>query len=117
MKLALQLNGNETVVKMKGVNKFYVLNHEEVYSTISLQLESSVNIVKLDLKSIQYIDSSAFNTLIKLHRYAKELDKKLIMSNVSKDAMALFDILKLRDVLNFDTTEGSGIEAKETISA
>lgn len=115
MKLALQVDGKEAVIKLKGVNKFYILNHNQVLETATQQLESAVNTVKIDLKAIQYIDSSAFNTLIKLHRYAKELDKNLVMLNVTNSAFILFDLLKLREVLNFENTSGNTVNTVEAV--
>ncbi len=111
MKLALIKNGNDTIIKLEGESKFYVLNHGEVSEAARLQLESSARTVKIDLKGIQYIDSSAFNTILKLHRYAVELNKKLVMLNVSSSAMVLFNILKLREILFFEYNEGNTISS------
>lgn len=117
MKLALQVNGKESILKIKGVNRLYVLNHEMVYNSVVSQLERNYETVKLDLKAIQYIDSSAFNTLVKLHKYALDLDKQLVILNVSPAAMGLFQILRLNEVLNFDDYIGNEVWESEEITA
>ena len=117
MKMTLNLREHKetSILKLEHDNKFYVLNHTQVFEAVTQLLENKPSVVKIDFNAIQYIDSSAFNTIIKLHKYSKELDKKLIMLNVKGVAYKLFDMLRLTEVLNFELSDGFEVEKSENV--
>lgn len=102
MKLTLKDSGEVVILRIEDVNRFYILNNDEIFLKAMSLFNSSAQVVKIDLKGINYIDSSAFSTLLKLHRLSKVVEKKLILFNISDEAKELFDLLKLSSIFNFE---------------
>ena len=58
--------------------------------------------VHLNLKDVQYIDSSGISVLIESHQKAVELGTKVILKDISKSVLKVIMMAKLEQVLNLD---------------
>ena len=58
--------------------------------------------VHINLKEVQYIDSSGISVLIESHQKANELGTKVILKDISKSVLKVIMMAKLEQVLNLD---------------
>ena len=58
--------------------------------------------VHINLKDVQYMDSSGISVLIESHQKALEMNNKLIVKDVSKSVLKVIIMAKLEQVLNLD---------------
>ena len=56
--------------------------------------------VHLNLKEVQYMDSSGISVLIESHQKANELGKKVILKDISKSVLKVIMMEKLEQILN-----------------
>ena len=58
--------------------------------------------VHINLKDVQYMDSSGISVLIESHQKAEELETKVILKEISKSVLKVIMMAKLEQVLNLD---------------
>ena len=58
--------------------------------------------VHLNLKEVQYMDSSGISVLIESHQKALEKGTKLIVKDVSKSVLKVIMMAKLEQILNLE---------------
>ena len=58
--------------------------------------------VHINLKDVQYMDSSGISVLIESHQKAEELGTKVILKDISKSVLKVIMMAKLEQVLNLD---------------
>ena len=58
--------------------------------------------VHLNLKDVQYMDSSGISVLIESHQKATELGTKVILKEISKSVLKVIMMAKLEQILNLD---------------
>ena len=58
--------------------------------------------VHLNLKDVQYMDSSGISVLIESHQKALEKNNKVIIKDVSKSVLKVIMMAKLEQILNLD---------------
>ena len=56
--------------------------------------------VHLNLKDVQYMDSSGISVLIESHQKAMELGTKVILKEISKSVLKVIMMAKLEQILN-----------------
>ena len=56
--------------------------------------------VHLNLKEVQYMDSSGISVLIESHQKANEIGKKVILKDISKSVLKVIMMAKLEQILN-----------------
>ena len=56
--------------------------------------------VHLNLKEVQYMDSSGISVLIESHQKANELGTKVILKDISKSVLKVIMMAKLEQILN-----------------
>ena len=56
--------------------------------------------VHINLKDVQYMDSSGISVLIESHQKANELGTKVILKDISKSVLKVIMMAKLEQVLN-----------------
>ena len=66
--------------------------------------------ILLSLEKIGFLDSSALGWLITSHRTCKEQGGKLVLHSANPRVCEVFDMLKMRKVLNLQDTESAGRE-------
>ena len=58
--------------------------------------------VHLNLKDVEYMDSSGISVLIESHQQANELGTKVILKEISKSVLKVIMMAKLEQILNLD---------------
>ena len=58
--------------------------------------------VHLNLKDVEYMDSSGISLLIEAHQKANELGTKVILKEISKSVLKVIMMAKLEQILNLD---------------
>ena len=58
--------------------------------------------VHLNLKDVQYMDSSGISVLIESHQKATELETKVILKEISKSVLKVIMMAKIEQILNLD---------------
>ena len=58
--------------------------------------------VHLNLKEVQYMDSSGISVLIESHQKAMELGTKVTLKEISKSVLKVIMMAKLGQILNLD---------------
>ena len=67
---------------------------------VILPLVEAKKEVHLNLKDVQYMDSSGISVLIESHQKANELGKKVILKDISKSVLKVIMMAKLEQILN-----------------
>ena len=67
---------------------------------IIMPLIEAKKAVHLNLKEVQYMDSSGISVLIESHQKANELGKKVILKDISKSVLKVIMMAKLEQILN-----------------
>ena len=58
--------------------------------------------VHLNLKDVEYMDSSGISVLIESHQRATENETKVILKEISKSVLKVIMMAKLEQILNLD---------------
>ena len=58
--------------------------------------------VHLNLKEVQYMDSSGISVLIESHQKAEEVGTKVTLKEISKSVLKVIMMAKLEQILNLD---------------
>ena len=58
--------------------------------------------VHINLKEVQYMDSSGISVLIESHQKATEMGTKVILKEISKSVLKVIMMAKLEQILNLD---------------
>ena len=89
--------GDESVVHLDGEIDMDVT---EKAKEIIMPLIEAKKEVHLNLKEVQYMDSSGISVLIESHQKANELGKKVILKDISKSVLKVIMMAKLEQILN-----------------
>ena len=69
---------------------------------VILPLVDSGKEVHLNLKDVQYMDSSGISVLIESHQKAEEVGTKVTLKEISKSVLKVIMMAKLEQILNLD---------------
>ena len=58
--------------------------------------------VHINLKEVQYMDSSGISVLIESHQKALEVGTKVVLKEISKSVLKVIMMAKLEQILNLD---------------
>ena len=67
-----------------------------------MPLIESANEIHINLKDVQYMDSSGISVLIESHQKALEKSNKVIIKDVSKSVLKVIMMAKLEQILNLE---------------
>jgi|TARA_B110000196_G_C20857133_1_gene525615 anti-anti-sigma factor len=67
-----------------------------------IPIASSGKEVHLNLKDVQYMDSSGISILIESHQQAEENNGKLVLKEISKSVLKVIMMAKLELILNIE---------------
>ena len=86
---------NIYLVNLNNTNKINILNSSTMESSITRLLQKADKSIFIDLKNIQFIDSTGFKILTKLNIIAIINNVKMVFYNLNKDVFELIDLLGL----------------------
>lgn len=95
------------VTEENGVSTVY-LNGEidmdvtEKAKEIIMPLVEAGKEVHINLKDVQYMDSSGISILIESHQKASELGTKVTLTEISKSVLKVIMMAKLEQILNLE---------------
>jgi anti-anti-sigma factor len=78
---------------------------DEMEETILGTFNNRSKDIVLDLQGIDFIDSTAFTTLLEINKAVKEKGKNLLLSNTSEDIIELIQLVKMEHTLKFFPTD------------
>lgn len=90
---------NIAIASLSKNNKLNALNAEEIKTSLTLLLRDHNQLI-LDLKNVNFIDSTGFGLLITIFKRARENEKTFKICRVSEPAMELIKITKLDKVFD-----------------
>ncbi|MFO8235244.1 MAG: STAS domain-containing protein [Bacteroidales bacterium] len=90
-------NGIE-ILSFENVSKLNILVAQSLKEEIAQYLNNPGKQLILNLKGIEYIDSSGFGALLSILRNAKNNDSTFKICNISSDVMELVKLLQLHNV-------------------
>ena len=67
-----------------------------------MPLIESSNEIHINLKDVQYMDSSGISVLIESHQKAVEFGKKVVLKEISKSVLKVIMMAKLEQILNIE---------------
>ena len=91
--------GNVSTVYLNGEIDMDVT---EKAKEVILPLVEAKKEVHLNLKDVQYMDSSGISVLIESHQKATELGTKVTLKEISKSVLKVIMMAKLEQILNLD---------------
>ena len=89
--------GNVSTVFLNGEIDMEIREKAE---QVIMPLVEAKKEVHLNLKEVQYMDSSGISVLIESHQKANELGKKVILKDISKSVLKVIMMAKLEQILN-----------------
>ena len=92
-------DGNISTVFLNGEIDMDVT---ETAKEVILPLVEAKKEVHLNLKDVQYMDSSGISVLIESHQKALEKNNKVIIKDVSKSVLKVIMMAKLEQILNLE---------------
>ena len=99
MSYKISEEGNVATVHLDGEIDMDVT--EKAKEVIMPLIESGKE-VHLNLKEVQYMDSSGISVLIESHQKALEKNTKVIIKDVSKSVLKVIMMAKLEQILNLE---------------
>ena len=91
--------GNITTIHLDGEIDMDVT---EKAKEVIMPLIEAKKEVHLNLKEVQYMDSSGISVLIESHQKAMELGTKVTLKEISKSVLKVIMMAKLEQILNLD---------------
>ena len=91
--------GNVSTVYLNGEIDMDVT---EKAKEVILPLVEAKKEVHLNLKDVQYMDSSGISVLIESHQRALEKNTKVVIKEVSKSVLKVIMMAKLEQILNLE---------------
>ena len=91
--------GNISTVYLNGEIDMDVT---EKAKEVILPLVEAKKEVHLNLKDVQYMDSSGISVLIESHQKAEEVGTKVTLKEISKSVLKVIMMAKLEQILNLD---------------
>ena len=92
-------DGNVSTVFLNGEIDMDVTDKAK---EVILPIVDSGKEVHLNLKDVQYMDSSGISVLIESHQRALEKNTKVIIKDVSKSVLKVIMMAKLEQILNLE---------------
>lgn len=83
----------------EGIQRFTCSFADDVEKELIPFVEDAQRELILNLEGITFIDSAAFDSILSIHKKAKESHSRFEVTNLCTDVKELFSLLKLDEVL------------------
>ena len=103
-------NGIE-ILTFDNINKLNILIAQTLKEEVAQYLSKPNTKLILNLKGIEYVDSSGFGALLSILRNAKNNDSQFKICNISSDVMELVKLLQLHNVFDICDNEQDCIKS------
>ena len=91
---------NFHLVEIKGDLDIYA--EDEFKSFIEREIENTDKDLVIDMKDLDYLDSTGLGLFMKIYKLAKEKDRSVSIINPKENILKLFKITDLTDVFNME---------------
>ena len=91
--------GNVSTVFLNGEIDMEIREKAE---QVIMPLVEAKKEVHLNLKDVEYMDSSGISLLIEAHQKAGEVGTKVVLKEISKSVLKVIMMAKLEQILNLD---------------
>ncbi len=98
-----QVNDRETVVSFKGINRLNNGISGDLVNKVTESLKCNNMLLYLDLSDIHFIDSSGFDSLVRIQGAAIDKNTDVKLCNLSDEVLELFELMNLEDQFSFDS--------------
>lgn len=88
------------LIEVKG--DLYIYSEDEFRSFIEKEIEGADKDMVIDIKDLDYLDSTGLGLFMKIYKIAKEKDKTVSIINPKENILKLFKITDLTDVFNME---------------
>ncbi|WP_299032238.1 STAS domain-containing protein [uncultured Anaerococcus sp.] len=88
------------LVEVKGDLDIYA--EDEFKSFIEREIEGADRDILIDIKDLDYLDSTGLGLFMKIYKIAKEKDRSVSIINPKENILKLFKITDLTDVFNME---------------
>jgi len=88
------------ILTFDNVNKLNILIAQSLKEEVAQYLLKPNTKLVLNMKGVEYIDSSGFGALLSILRNAKNNDSQFKICNISSDVMELVKLLQLHNVFD-----------------
>ena len=88
------------LIEVKGDLDIY--SEDEFRSFIEKEIEGADKDMVIDIKDLDYLDSTGLGLFMKIYKIAKEKDKTVSIINPKENILKLFKITDLTDVFNME---------------
>lgn len=88
------------LVEVKGDLDIYA--EDEFKSFIEREIEGADRDILIDIKDLDYLDSTGLGLFMKIYKMAKEKDRSVSIINPKENILKLFKITDLTDVFNME---------------
>lgn len=102
--LRVEQYNNTYRLYFQGTDKFNVYNAKEVENELMEYVRKPSARVTLNLNGVDFIDSSAFESLLRVLRNAKVNNTEFQLANISDEAMELIKLMQLENVFSIKKT-------------
>jgi len=93
---------NRYLVSFSNVTKLNVLNSNEIESELSSLVSKTDSNLTLNFSGIKFIDSSGFETLLKVHKTSQLSNSNVNLINLSDELMELIQLVQLDRVFEIN---------------
>ena len=100
--LQVERLNNSYKLSFREEDKFNVYNAKEVEHELMEFVTKPSAHVTLNLNGVEFIDSSAFESLLRVLRNAKINNTEFQLANISEGAMELIKLMQLENVFNIN---------------
>lgn len=88
------------LIEVKGDLDIY--SEDEFRSFIEKEIEGADKDMVIDIKDLDYLDSTGLGLFMKIYKISKEKDKTVSIINPKENILKLFKITDLTDVFNME---------------
>lgn len=88
------------LIEVKGDLDIY--SEDEFRSFIEKEIEGSDKDMVIDIKDLDYLDSTGLGLFMKIYKISKEKDRTVSIINPKENILKLFKITDLTDVFNME---------------
>ncbi len=105
MELTIVKKANTLFVQLEGANKLYVLNQNEISQELHWCQSIMHKEMQLNLSGIKLIDSAGIRLLLELKKKYQKSGRKLVLQNLTKEAMELLELVNVRNLFEHSVGE------------
>ena len=108
-----ELNNGVEILKFDNVSKLNILIAQSLKEEVAQYLTKANTKLILNLKGIEYVDSSGFGALLSILRNAKNNDSQFKICNISPEVLELVKLLQLHNVFDIGDSVDKCMETFE----